>query len=508
MSPRAPRVGRVAPAVLVVAALVAGAVAPSARATPGGGLAVAPPTWTDCAAVIDNTAALPTAQCTTVAVPVDYANPAGAQAQLAVIRIPASGTRIGTLLINPGGPGASAVDSVATTAPRLAGTDLGRSFDLVGFDPRGVGHSTPAIRCRSDEEFDAYRREPLVDFSPAGVAHIEQVYRSVADGCLARTGPEFLSSVGTASTVRDMDVVREALGENQLNYLGYSYGTLLGARYAQAHPDQVRAMVLDAAINPAEDPISAAISQLAGFQRVFDAYAASCRRYRDCPLGSDPAQAVARYRTLVDPLVRAPAPTSDPRGLSYADAITGTLKALYTPRYWDFLTSGLLGLARGTDPGDLLLLADEYQLRDPAGHYANLQDAFTAIRCVDSAFPTDPAPWVAADREIRQVAPFASYGTFTGFAPRDICALWPVPATSGPAPVSSPGPGKAVVVSTTRDPATPYADGVELARQLQAPLVTYDGEQHTVVFSGNDCIDQPVERYLVELTPPAPGLRC
>ena len=157
--------------------------------------------------------------------PVDYAEPQGAQAQLAVIRVPATGDRIGVLMVNPGGPGASAVDTVAGMAAALADTDIRRRFDLVGFDPRGVGHSTPELRCRTDAEFDAYRREPMADYSPAGVAHIEQIYREFAQRCVERMGPEFLANVGTASSARDIDAVRAALGEDQINYLGFSYGT-------------------------------------------------------------------------------------------------------------------------------------------------------------------------------------------------------------------------------------------------------------------------------------------
>ena len=202
-----------------------------------------------------------------------------------------------------------------------------------------------------------------------------------------------------------------------------------------------------------------------------------------------------------------PAPTSDPRGLGYADATTGTINALYTPQFWKFLTSGLLGLRRGTDPGDLLTLADEYYGRDAKGHYNNSQDAFNAVRCVDAPSPTDPAAWADADRRIRQVAPFTSYGQFTGYAPRDLCALWPEPATSSPHPAEPVAPGKVVVVSTTHDPATPYQAGVDLARQLGAALITFEGTQHTVVFNGNECVDDAVVSYLVDGAVPG-NLRC
>ncbi|WKG06631.1 alpha/beta hydrolase [Mycolicibacterium sp. HK-90] len=478
--------------------------APVADAAPGSG-----PEWGSCAPWVQNPAAIPTAQCRTVSVPLDWnsADPQGAQAQLAVIRIPATGDRIGTLMINPGGPGASAVDTVAGMGAALAGSPLTDRFDLVGFDPRGVGHSTPELRCRTDAEIDAYRREPMADYSPAGVAHIESLYRQFAQQCLDRMGAPFLANIGTASAVRDMEAVRMALGEDQINYLGFSYGTELGGAYAEQFGDRVRTMVLDGAVDPSLDPITKNIRQLAGFQKAFDSYAADCAKSTDCPLGTDPAQFVNRFQRLIDPLVASPAATSDPRGLGYADAITGTGNALYSARYWPYLTSGLLGLARGTDAGDLLLLADDYWHRDSSGRYRNLQDAFTAIRCVDTPFPTDPAVWADADRRIREAAPFLAYGEFTGYAPRDICALWPVPATSVPHPVTGPGPGKVVVVSTTGDPATPYQAGVDLARQMGADLISFDGVQHTVVFNGDACVDTAVLKFFVDKASPG-NLSC
>ena len=509
-------------AVALVLLLVGTSVVPVASATPEGAgtdpqiagadqqaLYGQPPAWGSCAGVLADPRIAPTAQCATVGVPVDYANPQGPQAQLAVIRVPATGDRLGVLMVNPGGPGASAVDMVAGLAAGLADTEVTRRFDLVGFDPRGVGHSTPQVRCRTDAEFDAYRRDPMVDYSPEGVARIEAVNRQLAQNCVDRTGRDFLANVGTASTAQDMDVVRQALGESQLNYLGFSYGTDLGAKYAERYPDRVRAMVLDGAVDPAADPMEESIRQLAGFQTAFDDYAADCARSTDCPLGQDPAQFTARFRQLVDPLAQRPAAVpGDPRGLGYSDAITGTVSALYARPLWKYLTSGLLGLRRGTDPGDLLMLADDYQERDAAGRYDNQQDAFTAIRCVDSPFSPDTAVWADADRRARDAAPFMSYGAFTGFAPRDVCALWPVPPTSAPHEVASPGPGKVVVVSTTRDPATPYEAGVELARELDASLITFEGTQHTVVFNGDACVDSAVVSFLVGGTPPPANLQC
>ncbi|HZN79087.1 MAG TPA: alpha/beta hydrolase, partial [Mycobacterium sp.] len=326
------RVGRWS-TVLLAIFLMSAIACPAAWASPEGESIQQygqPPLWGSCEQFIGDATRIPTAQCGTVSVPVDYAKPEGAQAQLAVIRIPASGDRIGVLVVNPGGPGASAVDTVASMGASLADTDIMRRFDLVGVDPRGVGHSTPELRCRTDAEFDAFRREPMADYSPEGVAHIEAVWRQVVDACAQRMGSEFLANVGTASSARDMDVVRAALGENQINYLGFSYGTELGAAYAEQYPDRVRAMVLDGAVDPSLDPITNSIRQMAGFQTAFNDYAADCAQSAGCPLGTDPAKFVDRFHELVDPLVNKPGWTSDPRGLSYQDAITGTVNALYT----------------------------------------------------------------------------------------------------------------------------------------------------------------------------------
>ncbi len=485
---------------LLMAGVAAAGIAAPADAAPGVGQTT-PPVWGSCERFVSD-AYLPKAQCTTLPVPIDDANPSGAQANLALIRIPARGDRIGVLLMNPGGPGASAVDTVVSFADTLADTAITEHFDLVGFDPRGVGHSTPELRCRTDAERDAWRREPMVDYSPAGVAAIESISKAFAQKCADRLGKQFLAGVGTASAARDMDAVRAALGEEKINYLGFSYGTELGTAYLERFPERVRTMVLDGAIDPTRDPLQSLVEQMAGFQVAFNDYAADCATSPACPLGTDPAQFVTRYRQLVDPLVTRPAATSDPRGLSYADALTGTVNALYTPVYWKYLTSGLLGLQRGDGADDLLLLADDYEGRDDDGRYGSGQDAFNAIRCVDSPTPANPAAWAEVDRQIRQRAPFLSYGQYTGFAPRDLCAFWPVPPTSSPHEASPAPAGSVVVVSTTHDPATPYQAGVDLARQLKAPLITYDATQHTAVFDGDSCVDDAVTRYLVDRTVP------
>nr|WP_179278443.1 alpha/beta hydrolase [Rhodococcus sp. 06-418-1B] len=442
-------------------------------------------------------------ECARVTVPLDYQDPDGPTAQIAVSRVQASGERTGSILFNPGGPGSSGL-YLATQAEDTA---LAENFDRIGFDPRGIGASTPAVRCLTAKETDLERAEPDVDVSPEGIAAVENDHREYAAKCVERTGADVLEHVGTREVVQDMDVIRSVLGDEKLTYLGYSYGTRIGAAYAEAFPDRVRAMVLDGALDPEQSPVDEAVEQGAAFQGAFDAFAEDCAQSEACPLGPDPAAADRTFRELVDPLIQTPAATTDPRGLGYDDAITGTQQALYSQSLWRILRVGLTELQEGR--GDTLLrLADTYSGRLDDGTYSNLDDAFNAIRCVDDPPTTDRAEAGEADRRYREAAPFLDDGRGTGNAPLDVCAFWPVPNTSTPYTISAEGLPKLVVISTTFDPATPYQAGVELARQLDADLITFDGAQHTVAFSGENCVDEPVVDYLVDLTPPGNDLVC
>ena len=446
------------------------------------------------------------AQCGKIAVPVDYDDPNGDTAMLALVRFPATGDRIGSLIINPGGPGESGIEAAAGIVDGLP-QSVRERFDLVGFDPRGVASSAPALWCNSDADNDRLRADPMVDYSPQGVARIEGLTKEFVARCVDKMGTEFLSNVGTVNVAKDLDMLRAAVGDDKLNYLGYSYGTRIGAAYAEAYPDKVRAMILDGAVDPNADPIQADIDQAEAFQKAFDDYAADCANDISCPLGSDPAKAVAAYRDLVDPLVDRPMPTRDPRGLSYSDAIVGTIMALYSPNLWRHLTQGLTEMTKGR--GDTMLaLADMYMRRDPQGHYTNATDARIAINCVDQPPVTDRAKVVEEDRRLREVAPFMSYGEFTGNAPMSTCAFWPVQPTSTPHAVSAPGLGPVLVISSTGDPATPYQAGVDLAKQLRGGLLTFNGTQHTVAFQGEQCVDDYAAQYLIDLKLPPDGATC
>ncbi|MBV8930086.1 MAG: alpha/beta hydrolase [Mycobacteriaceae bacterium] len=446
------------------------------------------------------------AECGKLGVPVDYSKPDGDVAAIAVIKFPATGAKIGSLVVNPGGPGESGVQAAASIVNGLP-TDVRERFDLVGFDPRGVANSTPAVWCNSDADNDRLRADPQVDYSPEGVAHIEKLTKEFVDRCVNKMGKDFLANVGTAAVVKDLDALRGALGDDKLTYLGYSYGTRIGASYAENYPQRVRAMVLDGAVDPNADPVEADVQQAQAFQKAFNDYAADCAKSPDCPLGTDPAKAVDIYHSFVDPLVDKPAPTADPRGLGYSDAIVGTILPLYSPDLWRHLTQGFKELKSGR--GDTMLaLADLYMGRDEKGHYNNSTDARVAVNCVDTPPVTDRAKVVDEDRRVRDAAPFMSYGEFTGHAPMNTCAFWPVPPTTQPHQISVKGLPPVLVVSTTDDPATPYDAGVQLAKQLGGTLLTFDGTQHTVVFQGNACVDDAAARYLIDLTLPPSGTRC
>ena len=465
-----------------------------------------PVQWTNCAPTSSDTAMPPGAECGLLSVPVDYAKPDGDVAQVAMIRFKATGQKVGSLIINPGGPGQSGIESAISMLPSLP-QSVRERFDFVGFDPRGVGLSRPAVWCNTDAENDRLRADNTVEYTAAGVEHIESETKAFVQRCVDKMGKEFLANVGTASVARDLDAIRQELGDDKLNYLGFSYGTRIGATYAELFPDKIRAMILDGAIDPNADPIESEIRQATAFQTAFNNFAADCGKNPTCPLGTDPAKAVDVYLDMVEPLVENPAKTKDPRGLSYGDALVGTILPMYSPRIWGTLETALNEIRNGR--GDtMLVLADLYMGRDDEGHYNNSTDVRSAVNCVDKPAITDRAVVVEKDRRARLAAPFMSYGEFTGLAPLGTCAFWPLPPTSTPHELSVEGLPPTLVVSTTNDPATPYQAGVDLARQLGGALLTYEGTQHTVVFQGNSCVDDIAARYLTDGVVPPPGATC
>ncbi|AOS65181.1 alpha/beta fold hydrolase [Actinoalloteichus hymeniacidonis] len=447
-------------------------------------------------------------ECGRAEAPLDYADPEGDTISLGLVRRPADNEtdRIGSLLVNPGGPGGSGVVAGAGLASAVAGTELGERFDLIGFDPRGVGTSEPAVRCLTDEEADEDRLITSVDTSPEGVAAAEERLELYVSRCVERSGTDLLAKVGTVDAVKDIDLLRSVLGDEKLSFLGFSYGTSLGSAYADAFPENVRALVLDGAVDPDQDAVDELVAQGAGFQQAFDAFAAWCAGMETCALGGDPAQAAQVFRGLVEPLIDNPLPTQDGRQLSYDDAETAVVQALYTQDLWDPLEMGLTELALGQ--GDMLILvADLYHGRDGAGKYSNMTDAFNAIRCVDETERMDVETAQEAERRYREAAPFLDDGREPGGI-RDVCSFWPVEATAEPLEFDVDTLPETLVISTTGDPATPYQAGVDLAAALDASLLTFEGTQHGVFLQGVSCVDEIGIRYLIDLEVPAEDATC
>ncbi len=442
--------------------------------------------------------------------PLDYARPTKDTVTVAVMRIKATDQahRIGSLLVNPGGPGGSGLELAANMQKTWSSSDLSKRFDLIGFDPRGVGASRPAIRCLTGPQQDAVRASDLDDATtPDGIAAYEQQQKQYAQACATNTGlgKNMLENVGTRDAAKDMDVLRSALGDPKLTYLGYSYGTALGTAYAQDFPNNVRAMILDGAVDPNQNIVDATVAQGTGFQTAFTQFAAWCAGQQQCALGTttDPNGA---FRALVNPLLDKPVPAGNGRRLTYDDATTGVIQALYSQQYWQYLNSGLNELRNGSGR-TLMALADIYDGRQSDGSYSNEQDAFTAIRCVDTPAVTDPAVQLESMQRYKQAAPFLDDGR-PAVSQGDACTVWAVAPTSQPHAVNVRGLPAVLVISTTNDPATPYQAGVNLAKGLNGGLLTFVGTQHTAFLQNITCVDRYGTAYLENLTLPPAGTRC
>jgi len=448
-------------------------------------------TWSACAPF----------ECAYLEVPLDYGKPDGKIARLAVLRQKAGqpSQRIGSLVVNPGGPGGTGTDYAAGLAEQIENTVVGQRFDIVGFDPRGVGNSEPAIECLTPRDMYATLSDEDADNSPAGVERHEADARDYAAKCAQRSGTDLLANVGARDVARDMDVLRSALGDRQLTYLGISYGTRLGYSYAEQFPHNVRALVLDGAVDPNKSRTDDEVAMAAAFQQAFETFAAWCATQQPCPLGNEPEAATDTFKKLVLPLIDKPLQLADGGTLTYGDAITATNGAMYTPELWEPLRQALLELVSGRGEAMRRLADDQSSLVS--------DDAFTAISCVEARPVTDPAAALQASERVIAAAPFMDDGSGPSAA-RDVCAFWPVPPTMEAHQPNVAGLPQTLVVSTTGDPATPYQDGVNLATALGARLLTVHGTQHAASFDGNQCVDDTVSRYLTDLELPPDGAQC
>jgi len=443
-------------------------------------------------------------ECSSFRVPLDYANPTGAQVNLAVIRLPArdQSKRIGSLVVNPGGPGGSGVDFVASAADSLP-DELRDRFDIVGFDPRGTGQSDP-VNCKTD--MSAYYK---LDFSPdddAERAALVSGIQSFVDACARNEGSR-LPYLTTDSTVRDLDELRAALGDDKLTFLGYSYGSYLGAKYAEAYPDHVRALVLDGAVDPSLDAERQQVEQAAGFEGVLNGFLKWCATHSSCDFHRDgkPARALDRLLARVDGEGLAVPETKPERTLSPTEVDLALASALYEGRHgFDFLGSALDAADRG-DGRAMAQLADSYTERNRDGSYGNIEEAFLAIGCADGP----PVGTVNDVWTIEAAAGQAAPRLGRAIVNNSIaCALWPVKGAPA-APVHAPTAPPILVVGTKKDPATPFAWARSLANQLgSGVLIAAPGEQHTAFGLGIHCVDDAVVRYFVDGTPPRGTLDC
>ena len=455
---------------------------------------------------VDWVACGPGRECTTMSVPADHADPNGARLSIRVGRVPAGdpSRRIGSLFVNPGGPGASAVDALVPMAESLPRAVTDR-FDVVAVDPRGVGRSAP-VDC--DVPLDPVFDRSFQPTTDQARHELEDALRTVADACATRHG-ERLFQVSTADSARDLDIVRERLGEERLSFLGFSYGTYLGALYAAMFPSQVRAMVLDGAVDPGTDARDATVAQAHGFEEGLDRFLEWCSVHRACAFArdGDPGRAydALRARIAAEPLVVDPDATGDSRDtrrvLNDTRFDAAVLLHLYQGKAaWLTLATALAEADAGN--GERLLRgADSFFGREPGGDDDGLVEAFWAVGCLDD--PTSGA--VGLQQEAEAVAP--RLGAFVANFSL-ACAVWPTRDTPVTEPRFDDAAPHALVVGTTSDPATPLADAEGLARLLgDAPLVVVTGSRHTAVGSGNACVDRAARRALVTPRAPAPARR-
>ncbi|MDQ6934626.1 MAG: alpha/beta hydrolase [Actinomycetota bacterium] len=446
-----------------------------------------------------------TAQCATLRVPLDYAKPAARKISIAVLKVPAQDQahKVGALVVNPGGPGGSGVDYAA--AGSLAfGPRLPKAFDLIGFDPRGVGRSTP-LRCASTAQLDQ-----LVGFNPAPSTTAERhqmdaLVHAFGVGCLKRSG-DLAKHMSTVEAAKDMDILRAALGEKKLTYFGASYGTFLGATYANLFPHRVNRMVLDGAIDPALSNQQLSLAQGHGFEVALRSYVANCVQAGGCFLGNTVDAGINRIHQFLDSTVKKPLPTDTGRQLTSGWAVLGVWLPLYVKSYWPRLSDGLRQAMHDQNGSTLMSLADQYASRGPKGYTDNSLEALYAVNCLDHDDYIASSNVRSHYQEFLKASP--TFGTDFAYG-LSTCSTWPVKTHRSTHALHAKGAPPIVVVGTTRDPATPVAWAKALAHELDSGvLVTRNGDGHTGFNEGNACVDNAVVDYLTRGVVPKDGLAC
>ncbi len=457
--------------------------------------------WEECAGAGEGTF-----YCATLAAPQDWSDPDAGDIELAIIVHPAAASASrGSLLVNPGGPGASGVDLIQQSAEFAVGPSLLREYDVVGFDPRGVSRSTP-VRCLDDGAMDAYLFDIPDDprGSPQRTAELTASTREFARACETNSG-DILAHITTADAARDLDLLRGVLGDEKLNYLGYSYGSFLGATFAELFPERVGRVVLDGGIDPSVPGSVVGARQAVGFQSALEAYLAYCvDTPEECPFDGPVDTALGQVGDALAAVDEAPLEASDGRFLGADALMLGIISALYSEGNWPFL-SAALAAALGGDPDPVFRLVDNYYNRSGGTYLDNSTEAFTAYNCMD--YPLDPPHVVEEARAIveDQAPTFAPYWS----SDVDTCEAWPHPPTGTRGEIRADGADPILLIGTTNDPATPYEWSAALAEQMSSGiLLTRVGEGHLGFNKGNACIDDVVVDYFVDGTVPDGDVTC
>lgn len=448
--------------------------------------------WFDCSTTI---------QCDRVYVPKDWNNPDAGMMYIATVRLPATGESRGSILVNPGGPGASGIELLFYAAESITTANLREHYDLIGFDPRGVGYSD-SVYCGPGEVLDVVfldtGAKPDLD-GPGGIRDGEQRYDYIAQACSKGTG-DILGYLDTISAAKDMDLIRATLGEDHLNYLGFSYGTQLGATYAALFPDKVGKFILDGAINPTLTPEESTLRQAAGFELAFNNYLDDCLLRSTCPVpGGDRDTIKENLKEFLREVETTPLETSLDNELGIWPAITGIVSNLYSKASWNTLSSDLRNAYEDKDGTGLLNSAYNYMERGSDGEYwGTISISNIAINCLDDNYSTDPAVVAATNAAVADLAPlFGRYWTNSYIA----CKNWPheSPHLDVTLDFTLELANPILVIGTTGDPATPYENAVDLAEMLNPGyLLTYDGEGHTVYANRSECVDAYVDGYVLE----------
>lgn len=459
-------------------------------------------------------------QCATASAPVDWAKPAGATMTLALIRhVATSSNRLGSLFVNPGGPGGSGVAFVRDSLAFAVDKKVQAHYDIIGFDPRGVGASTPVTCVSSAAQMDEwlYGLNTQPRFSPEWLAEREADSREFATGCAQRTG-DLLRHVDTVSVARDLDMLRAAVGDTVFNYLGYSYGTLLGATYADLFPTRVGRMVLDGALDPASSGTEVLQTQAVGFENALTSYLRWCFQQKQCPFTntgaghpgtaaseSELANARTRISQLLGSLDRAPLTGTDGRKVGADTMVTAIITPLYSATQWPALSSIFSSVASGR--ADLALAsADSYNNRVNGKYLDNSTEAFTSVNCLDYPVSSSPADWTVSAAALQNASPV--FGPYLAYGDV-LCASWSAPPIRTPAAIRAVGSPDVLVIGTTGDPATPYQWSVNLAKQFpKGHLLTYVGEGHTAYNKGSDCVNDAVDSFLLSGKVPKTDARC